>query len=66
LNILIAGGSGAIGRQLVPMLAQQGHRVVARTRPPVIGDVFGADPLAETLRVRTEGTRNLAAARPCP
>jgi nucleoside-diphosphate-sugar epimerase len=102
LNIFIAGGSGAIGRQLVPMLVRQGHRVVAMTRmptgaarleamgaTPVIGDVFDADrltelmrqaapelvihqltafgatdadPLAETLRVRTEGTRNLVAA----
>jgi nucleoside-diphosphate-sugar epimerase len=102
LNIFIAGGSGAIGRQLVPMLVQQGHRVVAMTRmpagaarleemgaTPVIGDVFDADrlnelarqaapelvihqltafgatdadPLAQTLRVRTEGTRNLVAA----
>lgn len=102
MNIFIAGGSGAIGRQLVPMLVQQGHRVVAMTRTPlgaarlegmgaapVIGDVFDpvrltelarqaapelvihqitafgatdADPLAETLRVRTEGTRNLVAA----
>jgi 2-alkyl-3-oxoalkanoate reductase len=102
LNIFIAGGSGAIGRQLVPMLVQLGHQVVAMTRTPVgaarlaamgatpvIGDVFDADrlnelmrqaapelvihqltafgatdadPLAETIRVRTEGTRNLVAA----
>jgi nucleoside-diphosphate-sugar epimerase len=102
LNIFIAGGSGAIGRQLVPMLVQRGHRVVAMTRmpvraarveamgaTPVIGDVFDADrlndlvrqaapelvihqltafgatdadPLAETIRVRTVGTRNLVAA----
>ena len=102
MNIFIAGGSGAIGRQLVPMLVQQGHRVVAMTRTPagasrieamgatpVMGDVFDAnrltelvrqsqpevvihqltafgatdaDPLAETIRVRTEGTRHLLAA----
>lgn len=102
MNIFIAGGSGAIGRQLVPMLVRQGHRVVAMTRTPagaerleamgatpVIGDVFDADrlndlarhaapelvihqltafgatdadPLAETIRVRTEGTRCLVAA----
>ena len=102
MNIFIAGGSGAIGRQLVPMLVQQGHHVVAMTRTPLgaarieamgatpaIGDVFDsvrlaelarqaapelvihqltafgatdADPLAETIRVRTEGTRNLVAA----
>jgi nucleoside-diphosphate-sugar epimerase len=102
LNIFVAGGSGAIGRQLVPLLVQQGHHVVAMTRSPeaatrlqamgatpVIGDVFdaarlielvshaapdivvhqltafgtrNADPLAETIRVRTEGTRNLVEA----
>jgi len=99
VNIFVAGGSGAIGRQLVPMLVQEGHHVVAMTRSPggaarleamgaapVIGNVFDkgrlddlvaqakpevvihqltafgatdADPLAETIRVRTEGTRNL-------
>ncbi len=102
MKIFIAGGTGAIGRQLVPLLVQQGHHVVAMTRTPlgaariaamgatpVIGDVFDegrltelgrqaapevvihqltafgatdADPLAETIRVRTEGTRNLVAA----
>ena len=102
MNIFIAGGSGAIGRQLVPMLVKEGHHAVAMTRTPagaarieamgavpVIGDVFdevrltelarasqpeivihqltafgatGANPLAETIRVRTEGTRNLVAA----
>jgi nucleoside-diphosphate-sugar epimerase len=102
LNIFIAGGSGAIGRQLVPLLVQDGHHVVAMTRSPrgaaqlaamgatpVIADVFDtdkldklfargnpeivihqltafgatdADPLAETIRIRTEGTRNLVRA----
>lgn len=102
MNIFIAGGSGAIGRSLVPMLVREGHRVVAMTRSAeraasleamgaqsVVVDVydeprlievvkaakpdvvihqltaFGAtdrDPLAETLRVRTEGTRNLVLA----
>src|SRR5687767_4521033 len=102
MNVFIAGGSGAIGRQLVPMLVRDGHRVVAMTRAPqgaarlgamgatpVIGDVFdrahledlvaraepevvihqltafgatAGDPLAETIRIRTEGTRNLVEA----
>src|SRR5258708_5474179 len=102
MNIFIAGGSGAIGRVLVPLLVEEGHQVVALTRAPgratqlaamgakpVIGDVFDqarlielvahaqpeivihqltafgakdADPLAETIRVRIEGTRNLVAA----
>jgi nucleoside-diphosphate-sugar epimerase len=102
MNIFIAGGTGAIGRVLVPLLAKAGHRVVALTRSedrtsqlesmgavPVVGDVyddarlarlvaeaeaevvihqltaFGAksgDPYEETIRVRTEGTRNLVSA----
>jgi nucleoside-diphosphate-sugar epimerase len=102
MNIFIAGGSGAIGRALVPMLVRDGHRVVALSRTaqgverlaamgaePVTGDVFDAtrlaelvaqarpevvmhqltafgatdaDPLAETIRVRIEGTRCLVAA----
>jgi nucleoside-diphosphate-sugar epimerase len=102
MNVFIAGGSGAIGRELVPMLVAAGHAVVALTRTAagaerlrtmgasaVIGDVFdgvrlgdvvaqarpevvihqltafGAtqgDPLAETIRIREHGTRNLVAA----
>jgi len=102
MRIFIAGGSGAIGRSLVPMLVAGGHHGVSLTRSTyraavldgmgavsVTGDVFdrerlvelvvaakpevvihqltafGAkdvDPLAETIRVRTEGTRNLVAA----
>jgi nucleoside-diphosphate-sugar epimerase len=102
VNIFIAGGTGAIGRVLVPLLVKAGHKVVALTRSAdrasqlvrmgaiaVIGDVYDAqrlaqivveaepdvvmhqltafgttegDPLAETNRVRTEGTRNLVAA----
>jgi nucleoside-diphosphate-sugar epimerase len=102
MNIFIAGGTGAIGRVLVPMLVDAGHTVVALTRSadrtsqleqmgavPIVGDVFDeaqldrvvmeseaevvihqltafgttdGDPYAETIRVRTEGTRNLIAA----
>lgn len=102
MKVFIAGGSGAIGRSLVPMLVREGHHTIAMTRSPdraasleamgvqaVVADVYNlprltealvaakpdvvihqltafgatdADPLAETLRVRTEGTRNLVAA----
>jgi len=102
MNIFIAGGTGAIGRVLVPMLVSAGHQVVALTRSadrksrleqmgavPVVGDVYDparlarlladseaevviqqltafgtkdGDPYSETMRVRTEGTRNLVAA----
>jgi len=102
MNIFIAGGTGAIGRFLVPLVVNAGHRVVVLTRSadrtsqlermgavPVVGDVYdevrltrlvaeseaeviiqqltafgnkGGDPYAETMRVRTEGTRNLISA----
>jgi 2-alkyl-3-oxoalkanoate reductase len=102
MNIFIAGGTGAIGRFLVPLLVNEGHKVVALTRSadripllermgavPVLGDVYDekrlaqlvaeseaevvihqltafgdtvGDPYANTIRVRTEGTRNLVAA----
>ena len=34
MKVFIAGASGAIGRQLVPMLVENGHEVVATTRTP--------------------------------
>lgn len=53
MNIFIAGGTGAIGRVLVPLLVGSGHKVVALTRSaerapqlvqmgavPVVGDVY--------------------------
>jgi nucleoside-diphosphate-sugar epimerase len=62
MNIFIAGGSGAIGRVLVPMLVEAGHRVVAMTRSaervqqlrelgaiPIIGDVFDQSRLIELV-----------------
>jgi nucleoside-diphosphate-sugar epimerase len=102
MNIFIAGGTGAIGRVLIPLLVQAGHQIVALTRSPdrasllehlgavpVVGDVYDrarlasllseskaeivvqqltafgtkdGDPYEETMRVRTEGTRNLVSA----
>jgi nucleoside-diphosphate-sugar epimerase len=53
MNIFIAGGTGAIGRVLVPLLVSAGHKVVALARStdraaqleqmgaiPVVGDVY--------------------------
>ena len=54
MRILLAGGTGAIVRSLVPMLVKDGHEVVVMTRDPkkvsalaeamnaepVVGDVF--------------------------
>jgi nucleoside-diphosphate-sugar epimerase len=60
MNILLAGGSGAIGRQLIPQLVQNGHRVAAITRSerkgadlaalgaePIVADVFDRNGLIE-------------------
>ncbi len=59
MNIFIAGGTGAIGRVLVPLLVDAGHKVVALTRSaeraslldrmgatPVVGDVYDEVRLA--------------------
>ena len=107
MRILVAGATGALGKQLVPRLVSLGHEVVGMTRRaskgdelrdlgarPVIADalnpddvaraVAGADPevivheltalagsldmrhfdrdLAETNRLRTDGTDHLLAA----
>ena len=60
MNIFIAGGTGAIGRVLVPLLVNAGHKVVALTRSvdgasqlkqmgavPVVGDVHDTAQLTK-------------------
>ena len=62
MNIFIAGGTGAIGRVLVPLLVKAGHKVVALTRSadrasqleqmgavPVVGDVYDESRLARLV-----------------
>jgi 2-alkyl-3-oxoalkanoate reductase len=62
MNIFIAGGTGAIGRFLVPLLVSAGHKVVALTRSadrtsqlaqmgavPVVGDVYDEARLARLV-----------------
>jgi len=62
VNIFIAGGTGAIGRLLVPLLVDAGHKVTALTRSPertsqlaqmgavpVVGDVYDAARLARLV-----------------
>jgi nucleoside-diphosphate-sugar epimerase len=62
MNIFIAGGTGAIGRVLVPLLVSEGHKVVALTRSadrtsqleqmgavPVVGDVYDTVRLARLV-----------------
>ena len=62
MNIFIAGGTGAIGRLLVPLLVDAGHKVTALTRSPErtsqlaqmgavpeVGDVYDAARLARLV-----------------
>ena len=62
MKIFIAGGSGAIGRFLVPQLVGEGHDVVALTRSPqravaidrlgavpVVGDVYDETALKQAI-----------------
>jgi nucleoside-diphosphate-sugar epimerase len=62
MRIFLAGASGAIGRQLVPLLAEAGHQVAGMTRSPdkaemlrelgaepVVLDVYDASALVEAV-----------------
>ncbi|MGI9112897.1 MAG: SDR family oxidoreductase [Gaiellaceae bacterium] len=48
MKVFVTGASGAIGRQLVPMLIESGHDVVAMTRSPERASTLramGAEPV---------------------
>src|SRR5215211_5565640 len=53
MKLFVAGATGAIGKQLVPILTQQGHEVTAMTRTPAKEDLIrrmGARPaIADAL-----------------
>ena len=34
MHVFLAGATGVIGRRLIPVLADRGHRVTAMTRRP--------------------------------
>jgi nucleoside-diphosphate-sugar epimerase len=47
MKVFVAGATGALGRQLVPMLVSQGHEVTGMTRTPAKQDLIrelGAQP----------------------
>jgi nucleoside-diphosphate-sugar epimerase len=47
MKVFVAGASGAVGKQLVPMLVEQGHEVTGMTRSPAKEDLIrqlGARP----------------------
>jgi nucleoside-diphosphate-sugar epimerase len=62
MKVFVAGATGAIGRQLVPMLVQNGHEVVGMTRSeskrelltrlgarPVVGDGLDAEAVGQAV-----------------
>ena len=59
MRIFVAGATGALGRQLVPRLAERGHEVTGMTRTPSRQQVreLGAQPAW-----RTRSTPTVAAA----
>lgn len=76
MNIFIAGGTGAIGRVLVPLLVNAGLKVVALTRSadrtsqleqmgavPVVGDVYDEVRLARFLSDACESALTLSTLR---
>ena len=72
MKIFIAGGTGAIGRVLVPLLVNEGHRVVALTRSvdrasqlelagavPVVGDVYDEIALGRLVAESEAGAETI-------
>jgi len=64
MNVLLAGGTGVVGRPSIGILVRRGHRVFAMTRRgelqhelwaagaiPVVQDVFDADGLTRKMKV---------------
>jgi nucleoside-diphosphate-sugar epimerase len=62
MKVFVAGATGAIGRQLVPLLLARGHRVIGMTRSeakqaalwdlgaqPVVADALDADQVADAV-----------------
>ena len=48
MKVFVAGATGALGSQLVPMLAEEGHQVTAMTRTPAKQELIrelGARPV---------------------
>ncbi len=67
MRVFVAGGTGVIGRSLIPMLAATGHQVTATTRSP--GKTaqlrqLGAEPVVADALDRTATVAAVATARP--
>lgn len=67
MKVFIAGGSGAIGRRLIPLLTARGHQVVATTRTPAKSQLIeqlGAKPVVLNGLDRSRVLTTVLAERP--
>jgi nucleoside-diphosphate-sugar epimerase len=67
MRVFVAGGSGAIGRRLLPQLVAAGHEVTATTRRPEKTDLLaslGATPVVCDALDRAATAEAVRAARP--
>jgi nucleoside-diphosphate-sugar epimerase len=67
MRVFLAGGSGAVGQALVPMLVEAGHYVVATTRSPARSgrlEALGAEPAVMDGLDRESVRQAVTAARP--
>jgi nucleoside-diphosphate-sugar epimerase len=67
MRVLVVGGSGAIGRRLVPQLAERGHEVIASSRSAGRAGqlrALGAEPIVLDVLDAAAVRAAVAAARP--
>ncbi len=53
MRVFVAGATGALGKQLVPMLAEQGHEVTGMTRSPAKRNRFASWALGPSWPMRS-------------
>ena len=66
-SVFLAGGSGLIGKQIIPQLIAEGWRVVASTRSPEKKrdlEKLGAEPVVVDFLDSDAATKAVASARP--
>ena len=65
MKIFLAGATGAIGKRLVPLLLEAGHRVTGTTRSAAKAEALRAactEGTQRNARMRSQGTQNVVAA----
>jgi len=67
MRVFLAGGSGAVGKRLVPLLVSSGHHVIATTRTPDKKNAIralGAEPIVLDALDRQAVMKAVVSARP--